>query len=173
MYGYGVFKGSRTQLESAVSLAYDTYGTVVDSDSKLVWKRYKSTQASIDGVVPVINGNSLTNSIQMLCNYLGGDVNALSHMNGGMDAVDIISSINGVNGINLTGITYDKILSYIGEGSPVIARIGDNQYIVIIAYNSNEIAYIDGETGVQKTITMNDAGKMFSEGGNVYVTYYK
>ena len=173
VYGYGVFKGSRTQLESAVSLAYDTYGTVVDSDSKLVWKRYKSTQASIDGVVPVINGNSLTNSIQMLCNYLGGDVNALSHMNGGMDAVDIISSINGVNGINLTGITYDKILSYIGEGSPVIARIGDNQYIVIIAYNSSEIAYIDGETGVQKTITMNDAGKMFSEGGNVYVTYYK
>ena len=44
---------------------------------------------------------------------------------------------------------------------------------VITAYNSSEIAYIVPLTGEQKNISMNDAAKMFSQGGNVYVTYYK
>ena len=45
--------------------------------------------------------------------------------------------------------------------------------IIITAYNSSEIAYIEASTGAQKTVSMNEAGKMFSQGGNKYVTYYK
>ena len=173
VYGYGVFKGSRIKLESAVTLAYDTYGTVTDSSCRLVWQRYRNTQASIDGITPVVTGDSLTSSVQMLCNYLGSDINAASYMGQGHNAVETLSSISGVTGINLTGITYEKVLSYVSNGCPVISRTESDEYIVIIAYNSSEIAYIDSSTGEVETVSMTDAGKMFSKGGNVFVTYFK
>ena len=173
VYGYGVFKGSRIKLESAVTLAYDTYGTVTDSSCRLVWQRYRSTQASIDGITPVVTGDSLISSVQMLCNYLGSDINASSYMGQGHNAVETLNSISGVTGINLTGITYEKVLSYVSKGCPVISRTESDGYIVIIAYNSSEIAYIDSSTGKVETVSMTDAGKMFSQGGNVFVTYFK
>ena len=49
----------------------------------------------------------------------------------------------------------------------------EDEYIIITAYNSSEIAYIESSSGSVKTMSMNDAGKMFSQGGNIYVTYYK
>jgi hypothetical protein len=73
----------------------------------------------------------------------------------------------------LAGITYEKALSYVGEGNLVIAKVGEDEYIIITAYNSSEIAYIEASSGAVKTMSMNDAGKMFSQGGNIYVTYYK
>ena len=173
VYGYGTFQGSRTQLESAITLAYDTYGTVVDCDSKSVWKRYRSTQASIDGVSPVMGGSSLENAVTTVCNYLGADYNAAAYMEQGYTAVQTMNMISGVHGISLTGITYEKALSYVGEGSLVIAKTGEDEYIIITAYNSSEIAYIESSSGSVKTMSMNDAGKMFSQGGNIYVTYYK
>ena len=173
VYGYGTFQGSRTQLESAITLAYDTYGTVVDCDSKSVWKRYRSTQASIDGVSPVMGGSSLENAVTTVCNYLGADYNAAAYMEQGYTAVQTMNMISGVHGISLTGITYEKALSYVGEGSLVIAKTGEDEYIIITAYNSSEIAYIESSYGSVKTMSMNDAGKMFSQGGNIYVTYYK
>ena len=173
VYGYGTFQGSRTQLESAITLAYDTYGTVVDCDSKSVWKRYRSTQASIDGVSPVMGGSSLENAVTTVCNYLGADYNAAAYMEQGYTAVQTMNMISGVHGISLAGITYEKALSYVGEGNLVIAKVGEDEYIIITAYNSSEIAYIEASSGAVKTMSMNDAGKMFSQGGNIYVTYYK
>ena len=70
VYGYGIFQGSRANLTPAIVLANETYGTVIDSKAGVVWKRYRNSQASVDGVTPVITGNSLINSVQMLCNYL-------------------------------------------------------------------------------------------------------
>ena len=82
--------------------------------------------------------------------------------------------ISGVHGISLTGITYEKALSYVGEGSLVIAKTGEDEYIIITAYNSSEIAYIESSIRCsRRLVSMNDAGKMFSQGGNIYVTYYK
>ena len=151
VYGYGRFQGSRTGLGSAIILANNTYGTVIDSDSKVVWKRYRSSQASVDGV----------------------GINAYEYMQQGESAVDILNKINGVKGISVSGVSYDEMLSCVSNGNPVIAKVAANEYIVIVAYNSSEIAYIVPLTGEQKNISMNDAAKMFSQGGNVYVTYYK
>ena len=173
VYGYGKFQGGRTSLESAITLANNTYGTVVDSDSKVVWKRYRSSQASVDGIAAASAGNSLTSAVQMLCNYLGGGISASEYMQQGESAVDILNKINGVKGISVSGVSYDEMLSCVSNGNPVIARVAVNDYIVITAYNSSEIAYIVPLTGEQKTISMNDAAKMFSQGGNIYVTYYK
>ena len=60
-----------------------------------------------------------------------------------------------------------------GDTVKVEAPVGEDEYIIITAYNSSEIAYIESSSGSVKTMSMNDAGKMFSQGGNIYVTYYK
>ncbi|MFR2512064.1 MAG: hypothetical protein ACLS9K_08835 [Lachnospira eligens] len=163
--------GSRTQLESAITLAY-TYGTVVDCDSKSVWKRYRSTHS--------INRRG----------FAGYGVEVLLKMQ--LQQYVIILGLIIMRGLHGTGyssadnehdkrstwnksyrITCEKALSYVGEGSLVIAKTGEDEYIIITAYNSSEIAYIESSSGSVKTMSMNDAGKMFSQGGNIYVTYYK
>ena len=120
-----------------------------------------------------MGGSSLENAVTTVCNYLGADYNAAAYMEQGYTAVQTMNMISGVHGISLTGITYEKALSYVGEGSLVIAKTGEDEYIIITAYNSSEIAYIESSSGSVKTMSMNDAGKMFSQGGNIYVTYYK
>ena len=82
----------------------------MDCDSKSVWKRYRSTQASIDGVSPVMGGSSLENAVTTVCNYLGADYNAAAYMEQGYTAVQAMNMISGVHGISLTGITYEKAL---------------------------------------------------------------
>ena len=64
--------------------------------------------------------------------------------------------ISGVHGISLTGITYEKALSYVGEGSPVIARTGEDEYIIITAYNSSEIAYIEASIWSSRRLCLNE-----------------
>ena len=127
----------------------------------------------MNDLLNVTSGDSIVNAVVAVSNYLGADFNAVSYMEQGHTAVETFDNISGVHGISLTGITYEKALSYVGDGSPVIARIGEDEYIIITAYNSSEIAYIEASTGAQKTVSMNEAGKMFSQGGNIYVTYYK
>lgn len=173
VYGYGKFQGSRTSPEAAITLANNTYGTVTDSASRVVWKKYRNSQASVDGISAVTAGDSLTSAVQMLVNYLGSSISADEYMQQGESVVDVLNRINGVNGISISGVSYDEMLSFISDGRPVIARASAGEYIVITAYNSNEIAYTEPLTGAQKTISTSDAAKIFSEGGNVYVTYYK
>jgi hypothetical protein len=70
-------------------------------------------------------------------------------------------------------LSLDKILYFIDVGYPVIGRTGEASYVVVTAYDSGNIAYLDTDTGVSKTMAITEATKMFAQWGNLFMTYYK
>lgn len=175
IYGEGRFIGSETRLEIAIDKAFDTFGDVINSEAKQMWTRVKSTEYYIEGLESsgTSEENSLVYSVAMLCAYAGGDISVSEYMAAGHNAVETLSQISGITGINLSGITMEKALSYVGKGYPVIARTGADTYVVITGYSSKEVTYVDVAAGKTVSVQQADANKLFSAGGNIYVTYIK
>ena len=74
--------------------------------------------------------------------------------------------------LTVKGLALDNILSFVGDGKPVIGKTDDG-YAVITAYDSSNVTYIDISTGSEVTLTSENAGKLFTQAGNIFVTYYK
>lgn len=51
VYGYGRFQSSTTDISKALSLAYDTYGSVADYNANTIWKRYRNTTGELKGYI--------------------------------------------------------------------------------------------------------------------------
>ena len=90
-----------------------------------------------------------------------------------MTADEVLSNIAGVTGLSIKGVSVDKMLNYIDNGCPVIGKNGSDSYVIITAYDSKNITYMDATYGTSKTISLTEANKMFAQWENVFVTYYK
>jgi len=175
IYGNGKFLGSETVLEEAIAKAYDTFGSVVDSEGNQVWTRVKGSENTIEGITSdgTDESNSLTYALSLVCARLGADISVPEYMAAGNNAVSTLSAIGGIKGVNLSGVTLDKALSYVGQSCLVIARTDINTYVIITGYTSKEVTYVDVSAGRTVTVSLSDANKLFSQGGNIYIAYYK
>lgn len=175
VYGVGKFQGSKNVLENAVALGYDTFGTVINSDAKLIWKRFRNSDASIDGINSdgTSGSDTLRYSLQLVCNYIGAEVNVADQLSQGKTAVEILNGINGVSGVNLSNVPMDNVLGYVSDKIPVIGRVDTNLYVIIVAYNSKNVTYVDVENGGLVTVPTSDAHRLFAEGGGIFITYFK
>ena len=173
VYSYGAFNLSTSNINTAITTAYSSYGCVLDNNSNLVYKRYKSTSASLSNVSIASSGDTLTSAIQTLANYAGAGVDISGLMADGMTAIEALDSSEDLNVVAITGVTVDKLLSYVGDGVPIVAKTGDDEYCVITAYDSDNVTYIDVATGTSTTKTITAASKIFTACGNMFVMYYK
>lgn len=173
VYGFGKFQGSFSNLANAVLMANETYGTVIDSKVNYVWKRYKSSNASINKNYSggVGNDQSLAQAVNLLMKHAGLDIDAGAKLAQGMTAIDIINEATGNNALNLKGVTVENILYYINVGIPVIGRTGDDSYVLITAYDSKNITYFDVPSGKVVTVLTTEASKLFTQWGNVFIAY--
>lgn len=174
VYGYGRFQGSFTSLAKAVSVAYETYGTVVDSEAQYIWKRYKDASGNVSQAMSGATdaNSSLAQAIRILMQGAGSDVDASAEMASGMTAIDIINKAKGSgHALNLKGVTVENILYYISIKKPVIGRTGGNSYVLITGYDSKTVTYFDITSGKSVTVTLADANKLFTQWGNVFITY--
>lgn len=173
VYGFGKFQGSYSNLANAVAKAYETYGTVIDSEAKYIWKRYKDTTGSVKqnmsgGVDP---SQSLAQSVRLLLQSAGTDADAAGKLALGMTAVDIIDEATAGRTLNLNGVNLENVLYYLSVKRPVIGKTGSNTYVVLTAYDSKNLTYLDVSSGKMNTILLSDAGKIFTQWGNVFLTY--
>lgn len=175
VYGFGKFQGSTTDISDAIALASDTYGDVRDSSANIIWKRYKSAAGSVEGISSsgCDENESIDCAVQILCDYAGGGVDAYTLMQEGKTADEVLSSVHGVRGIGIKGVSVDKMLSFIDSGCLVAGRNGRNSYVILTAYNSKEVSYIDVVSNKAYVVTISDANKMFSQWENMFITYYK
>lgn len=173
VYGFGKFQGSFTNLSKAVSNAYDTYGTIVDKKANYIWKRYKNTTGAlnINAGGGVGNVRSLEQSVKTLLQSAGFDVDVSTKLSQGMTALDIINEATGNRALDLKGVNVDNILYYIGVGTPVIGRTGENSYVIVTSFDSKNITYYDIANGNTVTILITDANKLFTQWGNVFIAY--
>ncbi len=173
VYAYGRYLQSYENLNTAISKAYDSYGYVLDNNANLVYRRYKSTQSSLSNLSITSSSSTIATAAQTLANYAGENINIASLMTSGLSVIDALKTADNLQPLSISGLSVDKLLNYVADGYPLVAKTGDNSYCIITAYDSDNITYIDLATSATETKTITAASKIFTEAGNVYLTYYK
>ena len=145
----GLFRGSSNTVEEAAALTGSEMGIITDDDGNIVWKKYKSSSATVKGFS--LAGGSSYENVRAALESFAGSVSK--------------------KWIRMEGIAPENVLPFVSEGSPVMGKTSDG-YVVIVAYDSKTISYVDGNTGVQTSVSISDANKLFAQGGNIFITYY-
>ena len=122
-----------------------------DYNNKLVWTKYKTTTGQIKGITP--------SSADFGGSYQGGEAVVKSY----------IGDVDNLKKITLKGVSYETVLPYISRGKPVLAKTA-NGYVIITAYDATSVTCLG--SGKEINITTIDAAKLFTQGGNLYVTFY-
>jgi len=173
VYGFGKFQGSYTNLSTAVATAYGTYGTIVDNNANYIWKRYKNATGSLSITLSggVGDSQSLGQSVKILLHSAGFDVDASAKLSQGMTALDIINESTDNRALNLKDVSLENILYYTSVGIPVIGRVGENSYVIITSFDAKNITYFDVSTGNTVSLPIADANRLFTQYGNVFISY--
>lgn len=75
--------------------------------------------------------------------------------------------------VNLTGCTSEQVLYYVSQKAPVIAMKNRTDAVLIIGYDELNLTYFDPSTRSTQKIGRKTAETMFSEAGNVFISYVK
>lgn len=108
-----------------------------------------------EGIVLDINGNYAWNMTQLLNTIIWNDAYSV------LETYDF--------NVNLTGLAMENILYFISSGKFVMARAGEDNYVIIYDYDNNNIYYYDKLKAGLSVSSREDAEKLFTEWGNVFL----
>lgn len=170
VYAGGEITGAFDNGGEAIVEAYNLAGVVINEHQQIVWERgIRRSLVNITGITPVYNnGDSIKACVEMLNNYKKGyeDTAPKQETLSGM-----LKEKLGDSCLNISGAALDQALYYVNKNRPVIAMKSKKQAVLIVGFDMYNISVIDPELGTIKKIGLNDAGKLFSDAGNLFFTY--
>lgn len=149
VYGLGELAGIYDSATSAILMAEDVSGVVVTSDQAYVWEK-GNRDLSYDTETAAFQPADGQTSLEACTAYL---------------------EQYGGTRVDLTGCTLSEILYVINKGYPVIAMTNANHAILLTAYTTSSVTYMDPDTGTESTVTTSEMETMISGSGNVYIAY--
>lgn len=178
---YYVYVGSRVtlatdRLSEAVIAADSDMGIVIDSKQQYLWKRgKKSSRSPLTGLaVGSLDASSNASAGCLSAMLVREGVNAEVHqlLDQGDSPYSILkSTLKDKTVLNLTGCSLSQVLYYVSQGSPVYARTGTDEAVVIIGYDTSSITVFDGNTHKNRRISMQEATSLFNNAGNIFISY--
>ena len=162
----------------AVKCANENYGVVVDSDMKYIFKRARDTvQTAITNMYvneADLNASSMVKAVSIILNREGVGIGVNDLVSAGQSPVQIMqSTMRNTAVLELRDCTIDELLYYLDHGTPVLARTGGDQAILLTGYSSNYVYYYNPATGQSKSVSYDDIEKLFEGGGNYFIAYVK
>lgn len=73
--------------------------------------------------------------------------------------------------VDLTGCTLDEVLYFVSSGKPVIGMLSNSHAVLITAYTSTNVTWLDPSTHTKTTTSLSNAEKLFKNAGYVFVSY--
>ena len=162
----------------AIRLANANYGVVVDSDVHYVFKRARSTtQTALGNLSPNeddINASSITKCISIMLKKEGAGIGVSNLIEAGQKPIEIIrNTFKDYRVLELKNCVMDELLYFIDQGTPVLAKTGVNQAILLTGYSANYVYYYEPNSGQTKSIGYNEIEDLFYQGGNYFIAYVK
>ena len=162
----------------AILCANENYGVVVDSDLNYVFKRARNSAQSALANLAINEADAgATSFVKAISTVLmredvGTSVSDLIAT--GQTPIQIMQSRLKENKVlELRECSIDEVLYFIDQGTPVIARTGVDQAILLTGYTANNISYYDPSSGQNKTMSYEDANTVLANGGNYLIAYIK
>ena len=170
-----------TDSAKAVRDAELSSGAVVGDTNNYIWRkgdkvpyaRVGTLTEKIENYEGITSKNPVAVCIDLILNHYGGrSVDVESSLASGNSVEDILKSqLTDANIVKLDGCSLDTVLYYISKGLPVMAFMNNDDAVLLIAYDSQNIEYLDPRAGRIQKLGMGDAKDLFSKNGNHFITY--
>ena len=180
---YYVYVGNKVALAtddllSAITLADEEMGIVLDNTPKYIWKRgRKSYQNSITGIAVGSSDSDASASAKALSAMLvqaGENVQVHTLLESGETPISILrKTLKDYDILDLTGTSLTQVLYYVSQGVPVYAYTGEDTAVLIVGYDASTITYFDPQTSATSKMGITEANEYFATFGNVFVSYIK
>lgn len=162
----------------AIKVANTNYGVVVDSDVNYIFKRERSTTQSALTNLSVneadVSASSMTKCISIMLKREGAGIGVSDLIDAGQTPIEIVTSaFKDYQVLELKGSVMDELMYFVDQGTPVLAKTGDNQAILLIGYSANYVYYYEPNSGQTKTIGYEEMDELFYQGGNYFIAYVK
>ncbi|MBQ9911080.1 MAG: hypothetical protein IJM50_06255 [Lachnospiraceae bacterium] len=176
VYGRGTLLYVESDMNTAISEAYDAFGVVLDSSMNDLWTRGTRDlvhKISIQPYVSAVPSEGLQASLQVLCAQEGIQLSHVaSDLEKGVSPFDIIDGAIGEGrAINLYGCTLQEVLYFININHPVICVIGNREAVVITGYDLDNVYVYYPRNGETKAETFSSAETFFRDYGNAFISY--
>lgn len=167
-------QGSYSSPRGAILEANQVSGRAIDSNGNCIWKisgllEYAEVTEGLQETKCDTPSDSLQECIEMILLYEGVAIPETMDMSGNPD--DVLKRYLGKTGVNLVGCDVDNALFYLCQGAPVIAKLDEETYVLIISYNTATIRYYDPVSGEEHRLERYLIEEMFGEQGNQFFTY--
>lgn len=162
----------------AVRCANENYGVVVDANLKYIFKRARNTTqtafTNLSANEADTNASSLVKAVSIMLTREGVGVSVSDLIAAGQEPVQIMqSTLKDSTVLELKNCTIDELLYFIDQGTPVLARTGADQAILLTGYSANNVYYYDPSSRQNKTISYEGVEDLFYAGGNYFIAYVK
>ena len=175
VYASGTQKAVYTNLTEAIKSAYEERGNVIDSKENVLWKCIYADYAQVAGMDNVTKAKSddksLAACLSMIAAVNGKDISPSAIDIGKGSVAELMKKYSGHTTRNLTGCTVDEILYYVSQGSPVLAKLTNNRYVIVMSYNATKIRYLDPVTGQSTAGGRSEITSRLEKAGKVFYSY--
>ncbi len=162
----------------AIRIANANYGVVVDSDVNYIYKRARSTtQSAIGNLSPNeadVTASSMTKCISIMLKNEGAGIGVSNLVQLGQKPIEIVTNtFKDYRVLELKGSVIDELLYFIDQGTPVLAKTGSNQAILLTGYSANNVYYYEPNSGQTKAMGYAEIDQLFFQGGGYFIAYVK
>lgn len=145
----------------AILYATEVSGIVVSRDGEIVYRKSDSQEYNTiaSKVLHYSTGtveDSLQDCIYMTLVYEGQTLDydeITPYMIEDRGVVMALDELGKYQGVDISGLSLDMLLAYVSDGIPVISRISDGRYVMVVSYNSSHVRYYDPVLGEEVKVT--------------------
>ncbi len=176
VYSMGGITEITTTPATAIMLANDTAGVVINENGNYIWKR---TTRSVRNQIMAIKEPGISNEksamavcLDTILNYENVSRNSQFLLDEGYNFYEILEdSLTHAVVLDLRGCTLESVLYYVNQDIPVLAVLNDGSAVLVVGFNEYNIVVMDPRTGTLYKKGLHDSTEWLEENGNSFVTY--
>lgn len=170
----GVFMNAATALQ----VAYDNSGAVMDESGKTIWiKGNRMTKNQIMAIKEqsvTAEKNSLAVCLDTMLKFEGISLNSEEWLAKGKSAQSILQeNLSDVRVVDLSGCNLDTVLYFVNRDIPVLANLYNGEAVLVVGFNQYNVVIMEPSTGKLYKKGINDSTEWFEENGNHFITYFR
>lgn len=142
VYAKGRMLEATDDASAAIRLADEQAGVVVGAEGEYIWQRgNQNTSKTLSVTMPKAEDGTWLETLDMS------------------------------DGLDLTGCSLRQVLYFVDTGRPVLARKSDEEYVLIVGFDSYNAILLDASSEKPYKIGLEDGTELFRRAGNEFVTY--
>ncbi len=176
VYAEGRLEGIYDRVYEAVNTADGNSGVVLDSSQRYIWQKgNREPKKEVSGIPKGQRGeDSLAVVLNAILQLEGVPADTEQYLNEGQTAMEILNrGLPEAKVLDLGGCSLDSVLYYVGMGSPVIAEVEADTYVLIVGYDEMNTLLMDPSEGTIYKKGLRDSAELFASRGDVFMSYIR